>query len=243
MTEQKVFTKEVLQEMFTSCTDQSLARDIAEKMKNFKYVTASNDETCGFILSWHFNDEDVITWSDEYNHYVTNTSVRLTCLVYLENYDNFCLRINTEELTPPVYEKITIKHILDLEPISDEGDIYNYVEDIFQNECIDNYGKKFENIKVLTLMEYSQGYSGKYGQVLSVITYNDEKVAIVSTGGKWTDSHSITPVSENYYKMVRHLRTELFDYVCDICSEDDEFLLPSNLEDMYGQGIKELQEV
>lgn len=238
-----MFTKETLQELFDMCQDNSLKKELSERIKNFKYVTVCQDKLIGMTLVWNNEDSIAVHYKEDEGHHVfyDKRNHRLTMLKYIDEFGTFSVHFSTEGLVSPEYTKITVKDLINLPSIGTTS-ITDYLSEIFDNEYIEEY-KEFSNISVEKLMDYTQDpYYGKYSNGLSVIIYNNEKVALIQTGGKWTDEHTISPISENYYSMVNFLRKELFAEDNRVLMLDEELDLYESLEKMYYEGVQEYTE-
>lgn len=238
-----MFTKETLEELFDMCQDNSLKKELSERIKRFKYVTVCQDKRLGMTLVWNNEDSIAVHYKENEGHheFYDKRNHRLTMLKYIDEFGTFSVNFSTEDLVSPEYTKITVKDLINLPSIGTTS-IDKYLSEIFENEYVEEY-KEFSNISVEKLMDYTQDRcSGKYGNELSVITYNNEKVALIQTGGKWTDEHTISPISENYYSMVNFLRKELFAEDNKVLMLDEELDLYESLEKMYYEGVQECTE-
>lgn len=220
----------------------AFAKDIARSMKEHSHLDVCFDEKVGLTLSFNSFDKRVFFFSEEHNHHIIPspyTGVRLLNAKQ-DQYElsTSSIKIPCEELVAPEYEIITVKDVLKIPRSESHLEVYSLLEELI--EGLDYYDIPCEarniscpEVEIKQLMSYSQGCSGKYGNELHVVTFKGEDVALISAGGKWTDSYTITEVSKNYSRMVALLK-ELYTSKEDNFLElSDEFVMDNTLEEMY----------
>ena len=145
------------------------------------------------------------------------------------------------EVKLPETEKITLGKILDLPRTENksicvgnlilEGKLLDYSPYQIKQEAWDN---ELPDMNIETILRKVPD-NGKYGHVLSVITYKNIPVALITKNGKWTDNHDITPIHETFTDFVKAAEEHYVDEyeTVETISMDTVWELPSELEDSY----------
>ncbi len=220
----------------------AFAKDLARSIKAHSHLDVCFDEKVGLTLSFNSFNDRIFFFAKELGHHIIPspyTGVRLLNAKQ-DQYElsPSSIKIPCDELVAPEYEIITVKDVLNIPRSESHLEVYNLLEEFI--EGLDSYDIPYEErnipcpeVEIKQLMSYSQGYSGKYGNELHVVTFKGEDVALVYAGGKWTDSYTITEVSKNYGKMVDLLKEIYTSKEDNFLELSDEFVMDSNLEEMY----------
>lgn len=234
-------TKEVFQELLNN-SEGSFAKELNRFLKENQFVEVFCDKVSPLTLVFSDCSSGAVEFSEEHEHYVAKYSyIHPKCVsqdIY-ELEENSYILIPCDELVAPKYNIITVKDILTL-PKKDTSlciaDLLDEILDKTSSDYVDDYyNVENKKVTVFKLMGYSQGYSGKYGQEIYVVSFDNEDVALVSAHGKWTDTYRITPVSESYTKMCLYLEDLYVDKTYDEkpLTLDDEYEMVNILEDMF----------
>lgn len=234
-------TKEVVQQLFNEA-EGTFIKELNRYLKSHKFVEVCYDSAVGLCIMFTDLEGGTSVWSDKYQHYIARTGT--DCRPMSVKQDTFELEtshtlIPCDELSAPNYTPITVKDILYVPRTKGSLEVTSLLEELTGKDSIDfisdYYNTSCPDVTVAQLMSYSQGYSGKYGQELHVISFKGEDVALVSSHGKWTDTYTITVISSNYYEMVKYLENIYLDEYnkLEILSLDDEFEMDSRLEEMF----------
>ena len=233
-------TKEIFQQLIIRAKG-TLAKGIAQSLKNNKFVEVFYDDTLKSQMVFGNDPEGLVKFDPTKGHHLAKVSH-----IHPKSFKQDIYELETshiiipcEELIAPTYKKITVKDILNLPRKESDLSLHTLAEDILPNDSWDYVDNPYKitspEIKISTVLEYSQGDSGKYGQIISVITFQGEDVALISAHGKWTDTYTITPISDNYNKMVIYLDDLFINKDCKevALSLEDEYDMVTELEEMF----------
>ena len=244
-----VLTKEVVQTLFDEA-EGTFIKELNRSLKNYKYVEMCYDSNLGLVLLFSDLSEGVAKWSEELQHYIASCSHVHPKIVRQDTFDleTSHVIIPCDELSSPPYKIITVADILTIPRTDSSLDITSLLEEITGKDSmdfIDNYTEtSCPEVGISQLMSYSQGYSGKYGQELHVLSFKGEDVALVSSHGKWTDTYTVTVISENYSLLVKCLEDTYIEeyYKIDVLTLEDEYEMVDMLEDMFARKEYTVQE-
>ena len=234
-------TKEIFQELLKD-TEGSFAKDMNRCLKENKFVEVFCDKVSPLVIVFSDSSEGTVEFSQKHGHYVAKESYIRPISVKQDLYeleDESYIIIPCDELIAPEYTPIIVKDVLNLPRKETNLCIVNLLENILDKSSMDFVGDYYNleenNTTVSKLMHYSQGYSGKYGLEVHVITFKGEDVALVRCHGKWTDDYTITPISDSYSEMCNYLENLYVDKQYDEkpLSLEDEYWMDNILEEMF----------
>ena len=235
--------KEIVQQLFNEA-EGTFIKELNRSLKSNNFVEACYDSTVGLCIMFTDLEGGTSVWSDKYQHYIAK--VGTNCRPMSVKQDTFELEtshviIPCAELSAPEYKPITVKDILSIPRTDGSLEVTSLLEEITGKDSTDfvedYYKLPCPDVTIAQLMSYSQGYDGKYGQDLHVLSFKGEDVALVSSHGKWTDTYTVTAISENYSFMVKCLEdTYIAEYSrIDILTLEDEYEMIDTLEDMFAR--------